>query len=60
MPPTLWLQKEAAPAAEEEEDDELVEKKPSKDPFAHLPKGTLNMDEWKKVGAIPFEYAQGG
>jgi len=35
------------PATEEEED--MPAEKPSKDPFAHLPKGTLNMDEWKKT-----------
>jgi len=36
--------KEAAPEPEEE-----PKPKPSKDPFAHLPAGTLVMDEWKKM-----------
>jgi len=37
-------EKAAEPEAEEE-----APKKPSKDPFAHLPAGNLNMDEWKKM-----------
>jgi elongation factor 1-gamma len=40
--------KEEKKEDEADEMDEFAEK-PSKDPFAHLPKGTLNMDEWKKV-----------
>jgi elongation factor 1-gamma len=40
--------KPAAAAEPEEEEDEFADK-PSKDPFAHLPKGTLNMDDFKKV-----------
>ncbi|CAG5129518.1 unnamed protein product, partial [Candidula unifasciata] len=38
--------KEAEPAAEEEEDEKPKE---SKDPFAALPKGTMNLDEFKRV-----------
>jgi len=34
---------------QDEEPEEDAPKKPSKDPFAHLPAGTLNMDEWKKM-----------
>jgi elongation factor 1-gamma len=41
--------KEEAAGNDEEEEEELEEKKPSKDPFGHLPKGTMNMDEWKKT-----------
>jgi elongation factor 1-gamma len=36
------------PKVEEEEDDTPKEK-PSKDPFAALPVGTWNMDEWKRT-----------
>merc|ERR1711976_177375 len=32
----------------EEEDDDVPKEKPSKDPFAALPKGTFVMDDWKK------------
>lgn len=47
------LQQEKKPApkkeAEEEEEEEEFKEKPSKDPFAHLPKGTFVMDEWKRT-----------
>jgi elongation factor 1-gamma len=43
-------QKEEKPKKEEPPaDEEEAAPKPSKDPFAALPKGTLNMDEWKKT-----------
>jgi len=33
----------------DEEEDDIPKEKPSKDPFAALPKGTFVMDDWKKV-----------
>jgi len=43
--------KEEKPKKEEADDadEEDAPKKPSKDPFALLPAGNLNMDEWKKT-----------
>jgi elongation factor 1-gamma len=38
----------AAAAGDEEDDDELSDR-PSKDPFSHLPKGTFNMEDWKRM-----------
>jgi len=42
--PKQEKKKEATPEPEEE-----PKPKPSKDPFAHMPAGTLVMDEWKKM-----------
>jgi len=39
----------AAPAAEEEEPEESYEESNSKDPFSEMPKGTFNMDEFKRT-----------
>jgi elongation factor 1-gamma len=36
------------PAADAEEEEEFSDK-PSKDPFAHLPKGKLDMEVWKRM-----------
>jgi len=41
--------KPAAAAADDGEDDNEFAEENSKDVFAHLPKGTFNMDEFKKV-----------
>lgn len=41
--------KKAEPKAAEAGDDEDAPKKPSKDPFAHLPAGKFVMDDWKKM-----------
>jgi len=40
---------EAKPAADEPEEENEFAEENSKDVFAHLPKGTFNMDEFKKV-----------
>jgi len=41
----LSIQKAAEP---EDDDDGMPKEKPSKDPFAAMPKGTFVMDDWKK------------
>lgn len=47
--------KEAKPKAakkeepEEEEEEDFAKEPVSKDPFAEMPKGTFNMDEWKRT-----------
>ncbi|ELT98041.1 hypothetical protein CAPTEDRAFT_173297 [Capitella teleta] len=42
-------QEKKKPAADPEEEDDMPVEKPSKDPFAALPKGTFVMDDWKKT-----------
>jgi elongation factor 1-gamma len=41
--------KKPEPAADDEEEEESFEDKPSKDPFANLPKGTFDMEAWKRM-----------
>lgn len=41
-------EKKEKPAADDEPEDEFQDK-PSKDPFAAMPKGSFVMDDWKKV-----------
>jgi elongation factor 1-gamma len=53
---------EKKPEPEDDEDDGMPMEKPSKDPFAALPKGTFVMDDWKRCysnedtekAAIPY------
>jgi len=41
--------KKAQPQVQAEPEDDVPKEKPSKDPFADLPKGTFVMDDWKKM-----------
>jgi elongation factor 1-gamma len=42
-------QEQPANKNEDNDDEDLVPKEPAKDPFAKLPKGTFDMDEWKRT-----------
>ncbi|KAK3093934.1 hypothetical protein FSP39_021959 [Pinctada imbricata] len=44
----LPKQEKASKKKEEEEEDDVPKEKESKDPFASMPKGTFNMDEFKR------------
>jgi hypothetical protein len=56
------LLKCACPCAEDEDDageDDVPKEAPKKDPFAHLPKSTMVIDEWKRTYSnSPFKEDQ--